>query len=446
MRTLTSIGAGHSPTIVARPVLDENDQAAAIVASVEAHVEVQELCSEADRYTDLAIGLENLADVVASIESATMVEMNLVDICGDIAMAGSGHDGSVLTPGLESSAGTTISVEGIKSIAQEVWKAIKDFVKKVWKAVDNFFHKIFGALPRLRKSLVALKERADSYTDKSIEESKTEMGSAINPLVRNNAAPSTAKQIEDTLDISKQIVDALFDKYTKAMISRGEVIKAGLKDYKPDSKWDVAKHAAALSKIHNWKSDWSDIKKVFGASDFKAADRRFSDDVEVAAIAIAGNMSIFVQNPKGLGDGDRALGVAEFKRGRTIRVMSTFERSQDAIDDHEVDTLSVSDIKSIADLCIDIIDGVEAWERGKNIGKVKDLVKDVEKNGDALKKAEEKLEDVSSELRAYPKSAANFVKSFTQWSTEPHTTITSNALAAVRAAVSVCNKSLSNYK
>jgi hypothetical protein len=444
MRTLAAIGSGFTSTVVDRPVLDENDQTSAIIASIEAHNEVMELCSEADRYSDLATGLENLANVVASIESATVSEMGLVDIAGDIAMAGSGHAGDVLTPGLESAEGTTISVEGIKSIAQDIWKAIKEFVKKVWKSVETFFHKIFGALPRLRKSLIALKERADSYMDKSIDEGKTEIGSGINPLVRNNAAPSTSKQVEDTLEISKEVVNGLFDTYTKAIIVRGETIKSGLKDYKPDSKWDADKHSAALTKVFAWKNDGSEMKNAFSATKFNSADRRFSDDLDVCAIPMAGNMSVFVQTPKAIKTS--ALGIAEFHRGRCIRVMATFERSQDAIDSHEVDTFTVANIKSIADKCIDIVDGIEAWERGKNIGKIKDLVKDIEKNGDALTKAEDKLEDVTSELRAYPKSASAFVKSFTQWGAEPHTTITSNALAAVRAAVSVCNKSLSNYK
>ena len=447
MRHLNSIvgtaTAGPAPTV--RPELCEEGQAQAIVASMEAHADVQFLSDECDRYIDLATSLENLADVTASIESATVMEMQLVDIAGDIAMAGTEYDGAALTPGLDSSEGSTISVEGIKTIAQDIWKAIKAFVAKIWKRVDNFFHNIFGALPRLRKSLIALRERADGYTDKSIEESKTEVGSSINPLVVNNVAPSSSKGIEDALETCKTVVNGLFDVYTKCIIARGEVIKGGLKEYKPGKDWTVEQHASALAKVHGFDDDFNKIKKAFDASDFKGKDRRFSDGATISSVNLPGNMSVFVQGVE-RDENSGALGTAEAQRARTVRVMSTLEKSQDAVDEHDVQTLAINEIKGIVDICIDIVDGIEAWERGKNIKTIKGLVSDIEKNGDSLKKAEGGLEDVTSEIRAYPKSAMNFVKSFTTWSAEPHTTITNTSLAAVRAAIVVCNKSLSNYK
>jgi len=441
LNTIGSVSQQHAP----RVELDEIEQANAIVASVEAHMDIVQLGEEADRFEDLATGLENLAAVSTGIESATAIELGLIDVASDLAMAGSIHTGEVVTPGLESAEGQTVSVEGIKSIAQDIWKAIKEFVKKIWKRVDDFFHKIFGALPRLRKQLIALRERADGYIDKSIEESKTDVGSAGNPLVVNNVAPKSAKDIQDALETVKAVVDGLFDTYTRCVIDRGDVIKAGLKEYKPGKDWTVEQHASALAKVHAFDNDWGKIKKAFDASEVKTKDRRFSENVKVYGTALPGNMSIFVQEPeKEAGAG--TLGVAEGFRGRTVRIMSTFERSQDAIEELEIDTLAVADIKSIVDFCIDIVDGVEAWERGKNIKTIKGLVNDIEKGGDTLKKAESSLEDTSSEIRAYPKSAMNFVKSFTTWSAEPHTSITNNGLAAVRAAITVCNKSLSNYK
>lgn len=445
MSRLNIIGNGGSAPVVIRPVLEESEQASAIVASCEALHEIQVLTDEADRYTDLAVGLENLAAVVASIESATTIEMGLIDVAGDLAMAGSVHTGAVLTPGLESCQGQTVSVEGLKTIAQDIWKAIKDFVKKVWKNVETFFHKIFGTLPRLRKSLVALKERADANADKSIGESKTEIGSAANAVSTGYVPPKNGKSIIDTLTTSRDVVNALFDTYTLSVIKRGEAIKGGLKEYKPAKEWTVDQHASALTAIHSWDSDWDKIKKAFGAKELTTKDRRFNENLTVASLPLAGNMSLFVQETASE-DGTAALTKAEQARQRTVRVMATNERAQDAIDEHEIDTLTVGDIKAAIDVCIDIVDGVEAWERGKNIVTVKKIVGEIDKLGEALKKNEEKLDDVSSEIRAYPKSALDFVKSFTTWSAEPHTSITGNALAAVRATTTICSKSLSNYK
>lgn len=445
-RFSTIIKPAIASNAVDHPVLDEESQALAIQASMECHSEIVAMTEDMNRMEDTAMGLENLAMVADQIQGATKTEMALVDIAGDLAFAGTGVSGAVMTPGLEDCEGEVVSTEGIKTIANDIWKAIKDFVKKMWRKVDEFFHKIFGTLPRLRKALVALKDRADKMSDKSIDESKTEVGSAANAVAVAFNAPGNAKALEDTLTTTRDVVNALFDTYTKCVITRGEAIKKGLKDYKPTKEWKASQHETALAKVHSYEGDHSKIVKAFDADELKIADRRFADGVKIHHVQLPGNMSLFLQGADTATDGSTALGKAERARTRTVRVMGTFEKSKDAIDEHEIDTLTVSEIKAIADQCIDIVDGIEAWERGKNIGKVKDLVKDIEGSGDVLKKAEDKLDDVSSELRSYPKSAMGFVKSYSMWAAEPHTAVTNTALAAVRASIVVCNKSLSNYK
>ena len=442
---LTQIGNESIPAPVEKPVLSEDDQAIALVASIEAFADIETMSIEADRYVDLATGLENLALVATGIESANPNELGLIDVAGDIAMAGSNHDGSLLTPGLEDSAGGTVSVEGIKTIAKDIWKAIKEFVKKIWKRVDDFFHNVFGALPRLRKAMVALKDRADKMADKSIEESKTEVGSLANPLVVGNVAPANGSAIEEVLKTELTVATGMFEVYTKCVIDRGEHIKKGFKAYKPAKDWTEEQHSAAVAELFAWGDDSSKIRKAFEAKELKTKDRRFPENATISSVDIGGNMSLFVQE-RVESDNATVLGKADAASSRVVRIMSTFEKSKDAVDDHEMETMSIKDIQAIADVCIEIIDVIEGWERGKNIGKVKDLVKDVNDGGEALSKVFGKFDDVPNAVRPYPKAAQGFTKSFTDWTGEQYASVTKNALAAVRAAVSLCNKSLSNYK
>lgn len=447
MRSLTNIGLEHidANQPAPRPELGEVEQGMALEIAMEAHQDIVAMSEEIDRLSDLGVGLENLADVTASIEAATPMELQLIDLAGDLAMAGSGHDGSLLTPGLEDAAGTTVSVEGMKTIAKDIWKAIKTFVAKIWKRVDTFFHNIFGALPRLRKAMVALKDRADKMADKSIEESKTEVGSLANPLVVGNVAPANGSAIEEVLKTELTVVTGMFEVYTKCIIERGEAIKKGFKAYKPAKDWSEEQHGKAVAELFAWGDDSAKIRNAFEAKELKTKDRRFPESAEISSVDIGGNMSLFVQE-RVEADESGVLSKADAASSRVVRIMSTFEKSKDALEDHEMETMTIKDIQAIADVCIEIIDAVEGWERGKNIGKVKDLVKDVQSGGETLNKAYDKLDDVPNAVRPYPKAAQGFVKSFTDWTGEPYASVVKNALAAVRAAVSLCNKSLSNYK
>lgn len=436
----------NAPEVINRPVLDEDTNAMLVSASMESFGELQDMYAEVDRMADIQAGLESLAFVAEQIQEARTTELGLIDVAGDLAFAGTSISSEAMTPSLESEAGTTVSTEGIKTMAQNVWKAIKDFVKKIAKKVGDFFHKIFGTLPRLRKSLMKLKERADDYSSKSIEENSTDLDEEVNRVAVDFKAPANGKELKATLELSRKAINFVFDDYTHIVHNQGEVIKAGLKDFDLTKDSTQAGLEKALDKVGAFGDKNNPIgaaSKALDVSDVKN-DARFDSDAVVKAQMLPGNMGIFVE--RGSARSLTVLETARVRRARMIRVMGSRQKAADALSEASITTLTVSEIKAIADVCIDIIDGVEAWERGKLIDKVKKVKADIVKEGDKLDGKLDKADDLSSELRAYPKSALEFVRSYETWSSEPHTSLTSNGIAAVRAALVICNKSLSNYK
>lgn len=453
MSRLTTLAlAGNSPAFINRPVLDEYEQELALSASMEAFHDIKEMQQEVDASADIAIGLENLATVVDQIENATNTELGLIDIAGDLAMAGTGVSGAFMTPGLESAKGDVVSTEGIKTMAQDLWKAIKDFVKRIAKRVADFFHSIFGAMPRLRKALVKLKERADGFADKSINESKTELGEEANRVAINYNAPANGSGLIDSLKQSSSAINFIFDNYTAAVEKRGLVIKEGLKKFQIDKSSTEASLSAGLNEL--FKFDVAKEKDVFLLSGLNQRsevrnDPRFDADSKNYMVQLPGNMALFSDGQSSIVDGDSGnavLSLARAYRSRMVRVMNCVPKAKDAVEESEIQTLTVAEIKAVCDVCIDIIDGIEAWERGKAIDKVKTVKKDIVAAGEKVNGLMDKVTDLTSELRAYPKSALEFVRTYETWSSEPHTALTSNGVAAVRAAIVICNKSLSNYK
>lgn len=436
-----------APSVEARPILDEDSNAMLVSASMEAYGELNDMYAEVDRMSDICAGLESLAFVAEQIQEAGKAELGLIDVAGDLAFAGTSISSESLTPSLESEFGGTVSTEGIKTMAQNVWKAIKDFVKKIAKKVNDFFHKIFGTLPRLRKALLKLKERADDMSSKSIEENSTELGEEVNRVAMDYRAPQNAKELKENLEASKDAINFVFDDYTHIVHTRGEKIKDGLKSFDVTKDSTEAGLQSALAKVYAFedgsKGPLALAKKALKINAVRG-DARFESSTDVSMQNLPGNMAIFVESAHQAGKG--ALETARYKRSRMIRVMGSRQKAQDALEDAKFNTMTASEVKAIADVCIDIIDGVEAWERGNLIGKVKKVKADVVKEGDKLDGKLDKADDLSSDLRAYPKSALEFVRSYETWSSEPHTSLTSNGIAAVRASLVICNKCLSNYK
>jgi hypothetical protein len=118
--------------------------------------------SEVERLVDLKQALEDLAVIADQIEQPTPSELDLIDNCAQMAVAGTGMAPENLLKGPPLAVGQAIATEGWKDSAERLWATIKAFMKRIWEHIDKFL-KVHVVLPsiyaRLQLALRQLKNR-----------------------------------------------------------------------------------------------------------------------------------------------------------------------------------------------------------------------------------------------------------------------------------------------
>ena len=134
------------------------------VVQAEAQQDLNDINStegEIERAMDTADSLEDLAAVVDTVDEATPTEVALVQVAGDMAVAGTDAISEDVVPVTEAYIGRRIATEGIVEQIKQLWASIKKFVKDMWAKVTTWFNKVFGTLPTLRRQLDDLRKRLD---------------------------------------------------------------------------------------------------------------------------------------------------------------------------------------------------------------------------------------------------------------------------------------------
>ena len=112
----------------------------------------EDLLCEAERMTDLAKAIEDLAVIADGIEKPTATQLDLIDNVAQMACAGTDMPPEQVLGGPELAVGQAIATEGWRETAGKIWAAIKALVKKIWDAIDKFF-KVHVILPTIHAKL-----------------------------------------------------------------------------------------------------------------------------------------------------------------------------------------------------------------------------------------------------------------------------------------------------
>jgi hypothetical protein len=174
-------------------------------------------------------------------------------------------------------------------------------------------------------------------------------------------------------------------------------------------------------------------------------DSRFNRSETVEAAHLPTDMSIFrVEAPAE--ESEDVLGRAERLRKPSLLVMQTSETEAKSKDkDAEMEVFATSDVVTIAERCIAICDMV-AEHDAKAVKAVADnIIKASESLNKKFKDASKEEAGVGS-ASSYVDSAMKFNIAFTTASTKFEAQVSRVAMTTVRAALSVAQSNLSQYK
>lgn len=402
--------------------------------------------AEANRMLDVADSLEDMAVVTEPIVEATPAEAHLVQIAGDMAVAGSDDvTAEDVVPATESSIGRRIAHESFTAKAKEIWERIKQWLKDVWKKVEKFFYNIFGTIPRARKTLEGLEKRLEKVEDDGLQPSKDgknlEISSGIQGMMVSQKPVKSGSELKAALGVTKKAVEYCFNKKTFTDISTA--LEEGFDNFDLSDEASAKSSLVAISKkvINNLGS--SGLSSISG--------HRWEDEKVFGIQGVLGGRDLVKHYPNTIDNKSGVLAGAEKLRRARVE-FTTFSKKVKVPDEVKFATLSTGEIRDIIDACYELLNVMEKFHRGsdrKDILKGKDdLIKASERFAKNWEKEVDDDEDGAKARTIRP--YANAMIKYNTFYTTLCVTATQQAFSvtrqAVNTAIMLVSRSLSQYK
>ena len=414
-------------------MLDEAGTDAASVA--------QEL-DEAERVVQVADALEDLAVVAGSSDEVSPKEAALIETAGNMAVAGTDVDPEEVVPAMESfKDGDAISgklaMEDFKQKARTMWENIKRMLKEIWAKIESFFYKIFGTIPRLRKSLEALKAKVEGAQRLSKKEAKFSVGGS-RFMHAGGKAISNGQALEAGLTDVLHAADFVYGSYVDGLKQRGTAVEKALEGFDAEKPTEAtAKLAAELDKH---------VHKVPGGS--SNGGTRWPKYMVSKGDDLMGGDSLFALVPKEtdkVGD----LGALELARQGQVLLEPSSEKATATGQAIEFQTLDLGAAEKVIATAEKILDKMEAYQRGKAKREVQEIKSKIEAASNKAEKAAGKLGEGSGEEQAavpHFRALINFNLAYARWIQSPTIPFTKVAFGAIRQAMVLVDRSVAQYQ
>lgn len=396
--------------------------------------------SDAERLIGVTDSMEDLAVIADGIENATEAETRLMDTVGSMAVAGSDLESEVIVPAQESFIGRRISTESIRETAKAIWKTILANLEKVWKYIDEFFYKIFGTIPSLRKRVKDMRKTVEDAAGRTIEHKKITVSVGVKALSVDYKTPKDEGDMKHNLKVLSSSVKGVFGEVMDSVARLGETIADVIADFTPESP------EASITKL------LEAVKKGSLHVSGSANTTRFPGFKTFMGDNLMGNVTVATRVPD---QGHSAhppagLEVIDLFRRAGCELISTSEKEKDVPNDFEMSTMSNSAMIAVLDEVEGMLDSLESFNRGKRaaeLKKTKTKLKSASDKATSAMERAEKSDDVSDKHSvAYYRALLNFNTAYGRWCQQPAMPLLNASLAAIRASMSVVQKSLAAYK
>lgn len=397
----------------------------------------------AERLSDVSDAMEDMAAIVDGVEEPTETERNLVEVAGDMAVAGSDVEAEeIMVPATESFGRP--GMESIGERARQIWDKVLAMLKKIWEKIEGFFYKIFGSVPSKRRNLKSLREAVDKASSKSIDkDNKKFKVSSTKGLTVNNQGVKTAAAFQSAVDDSVKAVKWGTEDYSSKLKQSGEKLADAIGDFDADK---VTEFATSVLRTIEAMPD------VPGGQ--KEAGDRFGSMNAIVGTALLGNRSIVMRCAKGAdlkGVKGSNLHTLEKARRTSYMFLATNHKKDEAASDFEFETLSTSQMEKLLDSAETILDQIEQFSRGqraKDISAARKKIEAASAKASAAwdKRMDDKDNKPTEEQRALFKSALGINLSYAQMAKEPIASLIQHGLSVTSTIFALVNKSVSLHK
>jgi hypothetical protein len=415
-------------------MLDESSQAAAETA--------QDL-SEAERIVEVSDALEDLAVVAGSKDELTPQEAQLLETAGDMAVAGTDVDPDEIVPSMESFKDAngkilgSIVMESFREKAKSLWEAILRILKDIWNKIEAFFYKIFGTIPRRRKQLAALKDKAEHASGLQRKEAKFSV--AVNRYMVTGGAPiKTVEGYQKALGDVVKTAEWVYGPYVDSLGKKGDKIASALEDFNVDNpaestdklRAELPATAHAPGAVSHRSSRWEKFSVMKGHD-------------------LLGGVSLFSLSLEGKG-GENTLAVLERERQAQVHLSESQDKSKDNSSSIDFPTITPVQCESLIKDLEELFEAMEKYQRGKAKGEIEKTRKKIEaaskKAEGASSKAKESEEAAERAAVPHYRALINFNIAYARWIESPIMGFTKLGFGVANTTISLIERSLAQYK
>lgn len=407
----------------------------AVVDLAEADGDLQ----TAERLVDVSDAMEDMAAIVDGVEEPSDTERNLVEVAGDMAVAGTDAvPEDVMVPATESFGRP--GMESLATRAKQIWDKVLAMLKKIWEKIEGFFYKIFGAVPSKRRTLKSLRSAVEAASSRTMDkDGKKFKVSSTKGLTVDNTGVKTGAAFKTAVDHTVASVKWGLEAYASALAKAGDKLATAVEDFEVEKASEFA---------NNVKKSLQLVPDVPGSK--KESSERYSGMDAAVGHALLGNQSLVYRFPKETGKSG-VLHMLELARRSCCVLAPTNIKKNTVPDSIEFETLGVGVMESLLDAAETILDTIEEFSRGQ---KAKDISTSRKKIETASGKAStawdkhvgDKDNKVSDDDKALLKSALNFNLAYANWAKEPISGLIQHGLHVTSTIFALVSKSASMYK
>ena len=384
------------------------------------------------RLSDTTETLNDVIQVVPSLESATATDLFLINSTAYMATAGTDIALRDVTRRLQNG-GRSVSMEGFKSFLAGIWRTMLATLRRIWQSMAKFFRAVFGLIPRLRASMFLLRRKMREKTDYDRRRpAQVTVGYEIYALSTSNRAPKTIEKIGGTLDVLVAHADFYFGEFATTAVQAYEDVIDGMEGFDSDNE-DTRLNTISSDAIAIAQRNYPPLYRPE-----RVIDSRFTPQYLVCP-PLPNNKSVFIRRvdiPQTNAPLERAEAIMQnYATIQTTRESPAEDQKDRAIATPDMSTMLfwMEKVDLMLDKVVDFektLDKIDAM-RGRLVDVTDDLVERMEE-----------LNDNELSLTPYYRTAIRFNSYLSTAFINPCSQLANIVLSASRAVIVISQKSM----
>lgn len=323
----------------------------------------------------------------------------------------------------------------LRDISSKVIPTLKKGLETSYDMMADHYHRLTDSIEMLDRTIVDMETEVNAVDGDTVGDTVKLRREAVT-LSLGHALPKDTASMVGGLDTLTETVSYITNEWMPQVKETGKKLLMVSKKHDKDSPKDTI-----LA-----------MNEVAASLDFgKAADKlkatttmskRFKKIDVFGGPDIPGSYTVFVFRPElKIEKDDTALEIANRLRSRNIKMMRTFSKDRKTASEVEISTPTIRDLKNLIDACKRLQVVLEKYHTSGIMRSCENIGKQINSQFDKQYAIIGNRENVS-----YNNAAFYYATAYLKWVNRPSINLTTQALAAIRASLVVCKRSLTNYK